>query len=134
MAKNELGFFNPHSEESNLVGIVPQTREEQKAIINGLNSPDHKLSDYINLQLNIVNFYIERTEYTNEDNEVREGFRTILIDAAGDTYTTGSNGVVNALRTILAFCGTPDTWEGGLTVRVKEINRGNMRVLTLELV
>ena len=78
MAKNELGFFNPHSEESNLVGIVPQTREEQKAIINGLNSPDHKLSDYINLQLNIVNFYIERTEYSNDDNEVREGFRTIL--------------------------------------------------------
>lgn len=131
---NALSVFNSKSDEISMVGRNPETIEERKAIVNGLTSPDYKLGDFVNMTINISNFYVERAKYQKDDGTETDGYRIVLIDDEGKTYTCGSTGVANALKTIIGFFGLPEEWGGPLPVRVKQILSGDLRILSLEVV
>lgn len=136
MAKNELGFWNKDSEATTLIGVTPATEEDKKILVNAIMSPEAKLGDYVNMQIPLVNFYMEKVTFGADeetDTPEREGIRTVLIDQDGTSYSTASSGVVNALRTIVSFYGMPAAWEKPLLVAVKQINVGTNRVYTLNV-
>lgn len=133
MADNQLAFFSKMNEASTLVGVPASTQEERKALANAVMSPTGKLGDFVNMEITLKNFYMEKISMTTEDGELRDGYRTVLIDAAGNSYATSSTGVANSLKTIISFFGTPENWGDGLPVIVKQINTGSTRVYSLQL-
>lgn len=131
--KNELAIFEKDNEATMVLGKQPEAENEMIAMVNAVNSPSHRIADMVNMEINVVNFYVEKTQINN-DGVMVDAFRTVLIDDNGESFGAVSSGVVNSLKNIVSFLGMPNIWERPLAVRVKEINIGTNRVLTLQLV
>lgn len=131
--KNELAIFEKDNETTMVLGKQPEGENEMVAMVNAVNSPSHRIADMVNMEINVVNFYVEKTQINN-DGVIVDAFRTVLIDDNGESFGAVSVGVVNSLKNIVSFMGMPNIWERPLTVRVKEINTGTNRVLSLQLV
>lgn len=131
--KNELAIFEKDNEATMVLGKQPEAENEMIAMVNAVNSPSHRIADMVNMEINVTNFYVEKTQINN-DGVMVDAFRTVLIDDNGESFGAVSTGVVNSLKNIVSFLGMPSTWERPLTVRVKEINIGTNRVLSLQLV
>lgn len=131
--KNELAIFEKDNEATMVLGKQPEGENEMVAMVNAVNSPSHRIADMVNMEINVVNFYVEKTQINN-DGVMVDAFRTVLVDDNGESFGAVSTGVVNSLKNIVSFLGMPNTWERPLTVRVKEINIGTNRVLSLQLV
>lgn len=99
------------------------TDEQRKIIFNGLDNPDHKLSEFINKQIKVMDFHVERTEnIDDETGELQEGARITLFDTAGKSYTATSIGVLTSLRNIVSVFGTPSEWpDHYMTVEVLQV-------------
>lgn len=131
--KNELAIFEKDNEATMVLGKQPEGENEMVAMVNAVNSPTHKIADMVNMEINVVNFYVEKTQINN-DGVMVDAFRTVLVDDNGESFGAVSTGVVNSLKNIVSFLGMPNIWARPLTVRVKEINIGTNRVLSLQLV
>lgn len=132
---NKLAFFSNKSDITTLTGKLPETEADKNVLVNAIMSPGHALSDMVNMEIPMVNFYMEKVEVNREDEDgnmqSREGVRTVIIDQNGDSYACMSVGICNSIRTICNFYGTPDTWDAPIMVQVKQVNKGKNRVLTL---
>ena len=95
-----------------------KTVEDKKALFNALETCDCLLNDCINKEITIKDVYCEKTQIADEETgEVKPKYRTILFDIDGKTYATGSYGIYNVIKKLIAIYGLP-TWEDGLTVKV----------------
>lgn len=111
-----------------------ETREDKVALFNAMTNPEHRLRDHINEVIRVRDVYAEVIELVDgQTGEARSAVRTVLIDVNGVSYTTSSSGVANSLNRIFAVFGEP-TWEGGLPVKVKQINNKERQILTLSIV
>lgn len=112
----------------------PGDRETAAKIYNAMNNPAHRVADYINKEIDVVDYLVEMTEIANEETgEVSTVPRCVLIDAKGESYQAVSVGVANALAKLVMVCG-PATWEPALKVRVKQQTTKRGSMLTLEMV
>ena len=95
-----------------------KTVEDKKALFNALETCDCLLNDCVNKEITIKDVYCEKTQIADEETgEVKPKYRTILFDIDGKTYATGSYGIYNVIKKLIAIYGLP-TWEDGLTVKV----------------
>lgn len=127
---NELGVF--YGDQVALTGKVPATVAEKIALANAMSQPTHKLSEYVNMQISLTNFYVDPQRIVYQDTgEVRNSLKVVLIDQFGKSYVTLSTGVANALKSIIQVFGLPDSWEAPLLVDVKQVQVGKGKLLTL---
>lgn len=127
--ENSLAVFNWMSEVMNVMGRTPQTDEEQIAVVNALSSPDGGISDLINQEIELTNYYIEKTTLTDkETGEVKEALRAVLITASGESYGGCSKGLINSLKAIITVYGPAEVWKAPLRVKVvtDKVGRGTM--------
>lgn len=119
--------------QTSYCSMTPETDEERKALYNAVNAPAHRLSEFIGQDITISDVYVEIVNVTNEQTgEVSQAPRIVLFDGDGNSWSCTSTGVFGALKKLFAVFGTPDTWGAPLTLRVKQIERGNgRRLLTL---
>lgn len=119
--------------QTSYCSMTPETDEQRKALYNAVNAPAHKLSEFIGQEITISDVYVEIVDVTNEQTGERsQAPRIVLFDEGGESWTCTSMGVFGALKKLFAVFGTPDTWGAPLTLRVKQIERGNgRRLLTL---
>lgn len=112
--------------------MTPASDEERKALYNAVNAPSHRLSEFIGQEIRVSDVYVEIVTLTNEaTGEVTKAPRIVLF-GDGESWTCTSTGIFGALKKLFAVFGTPDTWAEPLTLRVKQIERGNgKRLLTL---
>lgn len=112
-----------------------KTLEDKKALFNALESCDVLLNDCVGKVIEIKDVYCEKQEVTDEETgEVRPKYRTILFDVDGKTYATGSYGIYNVIKKLIAIYGLP-TWEDGLKVKVikQKVKDGKSKLsLTIE--
>lgn len=102
--------------------IKGDTREALVAMYNAINSPDHKLSDFVGKKLNIKDISIERVENMNDETgEMAANARVVLIDDNGESYTCVSSGIYSAIKKLVAVFGEP-TWEPALPVEVQNLS------------
>lgn len=114
--------------------MTARSEEEKIRLYNIMNSPEFKLADYINMEIDVRDVIVEPVEVENDDGEVITAPRIILIDKDGKAYQCVSNGVYSSLRKMFKIFGNP-TWEEQKKIRVKQINKsGNRSVITLEMV
>ncbi len=119
--------------QTSYCSMTPETPEEQKALYNAVNAPAHRLSEFIGQEITVSDVYVEIVKITNtETGEVTEAPRIVLFDGNGESWACTSIGIFGALKKLFAVFGTPETWREPLTLRVKQIERGNgKRLLSL---
>ena len=102
---------------------------------NAINSPDHKLSDFVGKKLNIKDISIERVENLNEETgEMAANARVVLIDENGESYTCVSSGIYSAIKKLVAVFGEP-TWEPALPVEVQNLStKKGRKTMTLKAI
>ena len=119
-------------EESNVVGKVPVDNAEKVALVNAMSDSTARLSDCINMELQICNYFVERVNITDsETGETRPAIRVVLIDPEGKSYSSLSSGVATSLKNLIAVFGSPDDWSAPIRVVVKQVQVGRGRMLTL---
>ena len=134
MEKNELTLFNGNGGRT-YCSKTAESEEEKKDLFNALETCDALLNDCVGQEIDIKDVYCEEREITDDETgEIKKKYRTILFDMNGQTYATGSYGIFNIMRKLMAIYGMP-TWENGLKVKVAKRPIGNGKsTLTLTLV
>ena len=131
--KNELTLFNGTGNNTYCSKQVKK-EEEKKELFNALETCDALLNDCVGQEINIKDVYCEERQVVDEEGVVKKKYRTILFDVNGQTYATGSYGIFNIMRKLIAIYGMP-TWEEGIKVKVAKRPIGNGKsTLTLTLV
>lgn len=139
---NELSLVNVNTNET-YMSFNATTQDEKIKLYNAINVPDYKLSDFINKTLILRDVIIMGVEINREVNpfdkndldsidEKRKANRVILIDMEGKSYVATSDGISNAVRTLMNVFGTLH-FEDGLSVIVKQVNVKRGSLLTLSL-
>lgn len=131
--------------EQQYMSFALDTIEDRKRVYNALNSPDARLGDVINMTIPMVDVVVRRVELSKrnedsipeefkemEENSAREGYRVVIFDKDGKTYTATSRGIYTSIQNILAILGTLH-FEEPLNVIVRQISTKNGKTLTLEL-
>lgn len=134
MEKNELTLFNGNGGRT-YCSKIAKTEEDKKELFNALETCDALLNDCVGQEIAIKDVYCEEREVVDDETgEMKKKYRTILFDVNGQTYATGSYGIFNIMRKLMAIYGMP-TWNDGLKVKVAKRPIGNGKSsLTLTLV
>ena len=115
--------------------LVPKTDEERAALYNATSNPSAKLSSMIGKTITLENVYVEICEMVNaKTGEVEKAPRIIFFDKSGASYACISKGVFGALKKLFSIFGTPEQWTRPLPLEVKQIEKGEKRILTFEIV
>lgn len=110
------------------------SEKDKKMIFNAINNPTGRLSDFINMPLEVANVYAECVECVNRDTgEMKICPRIVFINTKGESFTAVSLGVYGALKKVFGIFGTPENWEKPLTIIPKQISKGEYKVLTFEI-
>lgn len=133
--KNEITLFTGVKNKI-YCSIVAETEESKKQLFNALETCDALLNDCVGQEIEIKDIYVEEREITDEETgEVKPKYRTILFDANGQTYATGSYGIFNIVKKIVSIYGLPTSWENPVKVKVSKRPIGNgKQSLTLTLI
>lgn len=114
--------------------MVAESAEAKAKLFNAMNNPDERLSDMINKQIKAKDLYIEVVNCTNtETGEVTACPRIVIIDDKGKSYQAVSIGIYSALKKVIQVYGAP-TWEKPITLEVRQITKGERKMLTLNVV
>ena len=115
--------------------IKGDSREALVAMYNAINSPDHKLSDFVGKKLNIKDISVERVENMNDETgEMAANARVVLIDENGESYTCVSSGIYSAIKKLVAVFGEP-TWEPARPVEVQNLStKKGRKTMTLKAI
>lgn len=133
---NEVTVFKGTTNNNIYCSIVAKDNKEKKKLFNALENCDLLLNDCVGQKIKMKDLYIEAYESDDEDSgEAKTKFRTIIFDADGQTYATGSYGIYNVLNKIVAIYGLPTTWAEPVEVEViKKPTRDGKQSLSLKLV
>lgn len=110
------------------------TNDEEKAdLFNAINNPEKRLADCINMTINAKDLFIEVVDCTNEETgEITACPRIVIVDDKKVSYQCVSVGIYSALKKIIQIYGAP-TWETPIKMVVKQITKGNRKMLTLNV-
>lgn len=137
-----------HFDESNALVFKPgkqsnviftsrkvETEEEKAQMANAMINPDFRVADFINNIIFLKDIYIEQIQMPNQKTgEIQDLPRIVLFDKDGKAYGATSFGIFSALRKIADVYGDPRSWAKPLAVKVKQVTRGENKMLTLEIV
>ena len=142
----EIAIVNRYADEGfNLVAdmttaqtqfcsMKAETQEDKTKLYNAMNNPDKRLGDCINMQIEAKDLYVEVVNCTNEETgEVTACPRIVIIDKKGVSYQCVSIGIYSAIKKIIQVFGAP-TWVSPVKLEVKQITKGNRKMLTLNVV
>lgn len=141
-AKNEIAVHGQQGEmmaadqSQRYYSIQPSTRKEAVAIYNAVNNPEERIGDNINKVIAVEHILIETVELTSKDNPFEKDLvpRTVLIDTKGKSYVAVSFGIFNSMKRIVQMFGEPSTWDEPVQVEIKQITKGENKILTLNIV
>lgn len=114
--------------------VVAQTDEEKALLFNATNNTAHRLSDCINMVINVKDVFVEVVNCTNQETgEVTACPRIVLINDKGEGYQCVSMGIFSALKKLFAIYGEPKDWSKPIKLEVKQVTKGERKMLTLNI-
>lgn len=115
--------------------MIPKNEDEEVLLFNAMNNPEHRIGDCINMIIEVKDVFCEAVQCVSKDTgEVTTCPRIVLIDKEGKGYQAVSIGVYSALKKIFAVKGTPEKWKKPVKLEVKQISRGERKMLTFNMV
>lgn len=136
---NELmtnSFVNDLENDNNDIfcSFTAEKPEDKKKLYKVMTNPDHKLSDFINKTISVMDIFSENCQLTDgKTGEVKTMPRIVLIDKDGVSYQCVSYGIYNSIKKLIQIYGLP-TWEEPIDLLVKQIKAGDKNILSLEIV
>lgn len=122
------------SAQTQFCSMNAETDEDKAKLYNAMNNPDKRLADCVNMTIKAKDLYVEVVNCTNEETgEVTACPRIVIIDDKGVGYQAVSIGIFSALKKVIQIFGVP-TWEKPVLLEVKQITKGNRKMLTLNVV
>lgn len=133
---DEGQLFDVSSARETYSSLAPKTQEERISYFNSINSPQKRLKECINMDVEIQHVYAETINFIDQETgESTPGVRMVLISPDGTSYQASSKGVYSSLEKLFRVMGTPDQWKKPVKIRPKEVVKGpNRNVLVFELV
>lgn len=109
---------------------------ESKKLIAKAQAGSEPLADNLNKEIALRNIIVQAVEIIDDETgEVNAAPRVTLITEDGKAFHATSDGLVSAIRNIMATLGEPDTWpEAVPVVATEKRGRRGFRYMTLELV
>lgn len=115
--------------------MVPKTEDEEVILFNAMNNPEERIGDCINKVIPVAHVFCEVVTCINrETGEQSTCPRIVLIDDKGKGYQAVSMGVFSALKKVFAIKGSPSTWTKPVKLEVKQITKGDRKLLTFNMV
>lgn len=113
------------------------TEKEKIQLFNAMNNPEKRIGDEINMVINAKDLYCEVVDVNHVDEATGEVThqtlpRIVIIDDKGVGHQCVSIGIYSAMRKLIAMFGEP-TWEKPIPLKVKQITKGDRKMLTLEI-
>lgn len=147
MAENmttALCVFNDTKIGDTYCSFKPDDFDAKIKLYNAINNPDKRVADCINEQIKVRDVVIKAVKLSEERNNAnnwtdetpakeRDGFRVILIDEEGTSYSATSAGIYNSVATIRSVFGQLH-FDTPLTVKVNQVKTKNGNTLTLRVV
>lgn len=134
---SDMGFdvsVDLSSRQTSFSSLVAVTDDEKADMFNAVNNPDKRLADCINMTINAKDLFIEVVNCTNEETgEITACPRIVIVDDKKVSYQAVSVGIYSALKKIIQIYGAP-TWDKPIKLMVKQITKGNRKMLTLNAV
>lgn len=137
-----MAIFGDQSIGETFASFNPDDMDGKIKLYNAINSPDERIANCINMSIKMrdvivkaVKLAADRTgsgDNWTEDGEERDGYRVILIDMDGKSYSATSAGIYNSISTIRTVFGTLH-FEDGLNVIVNQVKTKNGNTLTLKI-
>ena len=122
------------SAQLSFCSMKAESQDEKAKLYNAMNNPEKRLADCINMKIRAKDLFIEIVNCTNEETgETNACPRIVIIDEKGVAYQAVSIGIYSALKKAIQVFGAP-TWEQPVTFEVKQITKGNRKMLTLNVV
>lgn len=104
--------------------MVAEDKKAKARLFNACGNPK-KLSDCINIPIEMIHFYVEIIQCANkESGELVNVPRVVIIDKKGQGYQAVSVGIYNAVKRIVAMFGHPSTWSEPVTVITQNVDLG----------
>lgn len=141
-----LCVFNDSSIGDTFCSFAPEGKDGKIKLYNAINNPGHRIADCINKEITVKDVVIKAVKLTEERNKKptagqtwveeegdRDGFRVVLLDMDGESYTATSSGIYNSVATLRAVFGDLH-FEDGLTVEVNQVKTKNGNTLTLKVI
>ena len=115
--------------------MTPKNEEEEIVLFNAMNNPEKRIGDCINMTIEVKHVYCEVVTCVNrESGEESTCPRIVLIDKDGIGYQAVSMGVFSALKKVMSIKGNPATWKKPVKLQVKQISKGDRKLLTFDMV
>lgn len=116
--------------QTSFCSLTATTPEEKAKLFNLMNAPQRRLSDMINMSIEVTDIFVETVQCANKDGEIVLTPRIVLIDKNGEGYQCVSMGIYGALKKLFSIYGAPH-WEEPLSLTVKQVTKGEYKILTL---
>lgn len=118
-------------EGANFCSLAMDSAEAKASLFNAMVSPDHRLSDYFNQAIKVVDVIVEVVPMLDKaTGEYRDCPRVIFFDEEGATYQAVSFGVYNALKRLFMIYGKPH-WDSPIPIVPKQITNKDRKITTL---
>lgn len=111
--------------QANFLNTMTLEKHEDKVkLYNAINNTDFALAD-ITSPIRVTDVIAHHVTLENEDGEMVEVTRVVLIDKEGKSYGCVSEGVLSSLQKLFVIFGRP-TWKDGLVILPKLVktNKG----------
>lgn len=136
--------FNDTKIGDTYCSFKPDEFDAKIKLYNAINNPDRRVADCINKEIRLRDVVIKAVKLSEErnrndnwtevnDGKERDGFRVILIDDEGVSYSATSAGIYNSVATIRSVFGQLH-FDTPLTVQVNQVKTKNGNTLTLRVV
>lgn len=133
---SDMGFdisVDMTSRQLSFSSLKAETDDEKASLFNAINNPEKRLSDCINMKIRAKDLFIEVVNCTNEETgEVTACPRIVIIDDKGVSYQAVSLGIYSALKKVIQIFGAP-TWDKPIVLEVKQVTKGQRKMLTLNI-
>lgn len=131
--KGMLATLSEDRKDIMFCSMNASTPEEKKVLFKAMNNPEHRLGEFINKKIMVKDIFAEVVECFNEmTGEITEAPRIVLIDDKGKGYQCVSKGVLSAMKKLFMTYGMP-TWSTPIGLEVKQISKGEKKILTFDI-
>ena len=115
-----------------------QDDKSRALLFNLTNQTPESVGDHIGEEIDVTDVYIEILQIQSTDDITGEVTRkrvprVVLITKDGKGYGAVSIGIYKAVKTMFAYFGQPGVWEQPRRLKLRQINRGERRLLTFDV-
>lgn len=141
-----IAVFNDQKIGTQYASFSPDSMPDKVKLYNAINTPDEQIADFINKEITIADVVIRVVTLTArkqmasdvpqewvDENTDKQGYRVIIIDGEGKSYSATSNGIYNSICTLRGIFGTLH-FDEPLRAKVNQIKTKNGNTLTLSLI